>query len=190
MVHSTPGFPVHHQLPVLAQTHVCWVSNAIQPSHPRPLLLPSVSPSISVLSNKLALCIRWPKYWNFSFSTSPSNEYSGLIFFRIDWFDLLAVQGTLKSLLQHHSLKASVIRCSAFLMVQLSHPCMTTGITIALTIWTFTGKVKELYWVPLFKWLMSLSLSAYLAVPFLKAGAIFYFFGLQNHCGQWLQSWN
>ena len=98
------------------------------------LLLPSVFPSITVFSSELALHIRWPKYWSFSFSINPSNEYSGLIFFRIDWFDLLAVQGTLKSLLQHHSLKASVIRCSAFLMVQLSPPCMTTGITIALTI--------------------------------------------------------
>ena len=107
------------------------------------LLLPSIFPSIWVFSNKSVLCIRWPKYWSFSFSISPSNEYSGLIF-RIDWFDLLAVQGTLKSLLQHHSSKASIILCSAFFMVQLSHPYMTTGKTIALTRWTFVNKVMSL----------------------------------------------
>ena len=98
------------------------------------LLLPSLFPSIRVFANESALCIRWPKYWSFSFSISPSNEYSGLISFRIDWFDLLAVQGTLKSLLQYHSLKASILWCSAFFMVQLSHLYMTTGKTIALTI--------------------------------------------------------
>ena len=97
------------------------------------LLLPSIFPSIWVFSNELALHIRWPKYWSFSFSISPSNEYSALISFRIDWFDLLAVQGTLKSLLQHHSSKASILRCSVFFIVQLSHPYMTTGNTIALT---------------------------------------------------------
>ena len=105
------------------------------------LLLPSVFPSIRVFSNESVLCIRWPKYWSFSFSISPSNEYSGLISFRIDWFDLLAVQGTLKSLLQHHSSKASILRNSAFFRVQLSHPYMTTGKTIPLTRWTFVGKV-------------------------------------------------
>ena len=109
-----------------------------------PLLLPSVCPSISVFSNESALYIRWPKYWSFSFSISPSNEYSGLISFRMDWLDLLAVQGTLKSLLQHHSSKASILQCSAFFMVQLSHPYMTTGKTIALTRWTFVGKVMSL----------------------------------------------
>ena len=109
-----------------------------------PLLLPSVFPSISVFSNESALYIRWPKYWSFSFSISPSNEYSGLISFRMDWLDLLAVQGTLKSLLQHHSSKASILQCSAFFMVQLSHPYMTTGKTIALTIWTFVSKVMSL----------------------------------------------
>ena len=108
------------------------------------LLLPSISPSIRVFSNKLALCIRWPKYWSFSFSISPSNEYSELISFRMDWLDLLAVQATLKSLLQHHSLKASAPRCSAFFMIQLSHPYRTTGKTIALTIWTIVGKVTSL----------------------------------------------
>ena len=114
---SIPGFPVHHQLPELAQTHICQVSDAIQPSHPLwPLLLqPSFFPSIRVFSNESVLHIRWPKYWSFSFSISPSNEYSGLISYRIDRFDLLAVQGTLKSLLQHHSSKPSILRRSAFL---------------------------------------------------------------------------
>ena len=108
------------------------------------LLLPSIFPSISVFSNELALHIRWPKYWSFSFNLSPSNEYPGLISFRMDWLDLLAVQGTLKSLLQHHNSKASVLWCSAFFIVQLSHPYMTTGNTIALTRWTFVGKVMSL----------------------------------------------
>ena len=103
------------------------------------LLLLSIVPRIRVFSNEVALCIRWPKYWSFSFSISSSNEYSGLISFRIDWFDLLAVQGTLKSLLQHHSSKTSVIQHSAFFIVQLSHPYMTTGKTIALNRWTFLG---------------------------------------------------
>ena len=101
---------------------------------------PSIFPSIRVFSSESVLCIRWPKYWNFSFSISPSNEYSGLIFFRMDWLDLLDVQGTLKSLLQHHSSKASVLQCSAFFIVQLSHPYMTAGNPIALTRWTFIGK--------------------------------------------------
>ena len=108
------------------------------------LLLPSVFPSIRVFSNKSALCIRWPKYWSFSYNISPSNEHPGLISFRRDWLDLLAVQGTLKSLLQHHSSKASVLLHSAFFIVQLSHPYMTTGETIALTRWTFVGKVMSL----------------------------------------------
>ena len=107
-------------------------------------LLPSIFPSIRVFSNESVLHIRWPKYWSFSFSMSPSNEYSGLIYFRIDWWDLLAVQGTLESLLQHHSSKASILRHSAFFIVQLSHPYMTTGKTIALTRWTFFGKVMSL----------------------------------------------
>ena len=105
------------------------------------LLLPSVFPSIRLFSNESVLHIRWTKYWSFSFSISPSNDYSGLISFRIDWLDLLAVQGTLKSLLQHHSSKASIVWHSAFFMVQLSHPYKTTGKTIALTTWTFVGKV-------------------------------------------------
>ena len=111
----------------------------------RPLLhLPSIFPSIRVFSNESALRIRWPKYWSFSFSTSPYNEHSGLISFRMDWLDLLAVQGTLKSLLQHHSSKASILRCSAFFILQLSFPYMTTRKTIALTRWTFVGKVMSL----------------------------------------------
>ena len=109
------------------------------------LLLPSVFPSIRVFSSECALRIRWPKYWSFSFSTNPSSEYSGLISFSIDWFDLFAVQGTLKSLLQHHSSKASILRCSAFFMVQLSYLYMTTGKTIALTIRTFVSKVMSAF---------------------------------------------
>ena len=136
------GLPIHHQFPEFTQTHVHWVGDAIQPSHPLcPLLLPpSIFPSIRVFSNKL-VHIRWPKYWSFSFNISPSSEYSGLISFRMDWLDLLAVQGTLKSLLQHHSSKASILLCSAFFIVQLSYPYMTTGKTIALTRRTFVGKV-------------------------------------------------
>ena len=109
------------------------------------LLLPSIFPSIRVFSNESVLCIRWPKYWSFSFNNSPSNEYSGLISFRMDWLNLLAVQGTLKSLLQHRSLKASILWCSAFFMVQLSHLYMTTGKTLALTIWTFVCKMMSLF---------------------------------------------
>ena len=108
------------------------------------LFLPSIFPSIRVFSNESVLCIRWPKYWSFSFNISPSNEHSGLISFRMDWLDLLAVQGTLKSLLQHHSSKASILQCSAFSIVQLSHPYMNTGKTIALTRWNFAGKVMFL----------------------------------------------
>ena len=108
------------------------------------LLLPSIFPSIRVFSNESALCIRWPKYWSFSFNINPSNEHPGLISYRMDWLDLLAVQGTLESLLQHHSSKASILRCSAFFVVQLSHPYMTTGKTTALTRQTFVGKVMFL----------------------------------------------
>ena len=141
-----PGFPVYHQHRELAQTHVHRVGDAIQPSHPlpSPSPLPSIFPSIRVFSSESALHIMWPKYWNFSFSISPFNEYSGLISFRIDWLDLLTDQRTLKSLLQYHSLKASILWCSAFFMVQLSHPYMTTGKTIALTRRTFVSKVISL----------------------------------------------
>ena len=135
MNRSTPGLPVHHQFPEFTQTHAHWVSDAIQPSHPLSslLLLPSVFPSIRVFSNESALPIRWPKYWSFNFNIRPSNEHPALISFRMDWLDCLAVQGTLKSLLQHHSSKASILRRSAFFTVQLSHPYMTIGKTIALT---------------------------------------------------------
>ena len=139
---SIPGSSVFHYLLEFAQTHVHWVGDAIYPSHSLLPPSPSIFPSIRVFSSESVLCIRWPKYW--SFSNSPSNEYSGLISFRIDRFDLLAIQGTLKSLLQHHSSKASILWHSAFFMVQLSHPHMTTGKTIALTRRTFVGKVMSL----------------------------------------------
>ena len=145
MNYSMPGLPVHHQLPEFTQTHVHRVGDAIQPPHPLSslLLLPPIPPSIRVFSSESTVRVRWPKYWSFSFSISPSNEHPGLIFFRMDWLDLLAVQGTLKSLLQHHSSKASILRCSAFFKVQLSHPYMTPGKTIALTRRTFVGKVMS-----------------------------------------------
>ena len=127
---NMPGLPVHHQLLEFTQTHVHWVGDAIQPSHPlsSPFLLPSVIYSIRVFSTVLVLHIWCPKDWSFSFSSSPSNEYSELFSIRIDWCDLLAVQGILKSLLQHHNSKVSILRHSAFFMVQLSHPYMTSGI--------------------------------------------------------------
>ena len=142
---SISGLPVHHQFPELTQTHVHWVGDVIQPSHPLSplLLLPSVFPSIRAFSNESLLRVGWPKYWSFSSSISPSNEYSGLISFRIDWLDLLAVQGSLKNLLQHHSSKASILRRSAFFTVQLSFPYMTDRKTKALT-WTFLRKVISL----------------------------------------------
>ena len=138
MNRSTPGLPVHHQLPEFTQTQVHRVGNAshLILCHPL-LLLPPIPPSIRVFSNDSTLHLRWPKYWSFSLSISPSNEYPGLVSFRMDWLDLLAVQGTLKSLLQHHSSKASVLQHSAFFTVQLLHPYMTTGKTIALTRKTF-----------------------------------------------------
>ena len=149
---STPGLPVHHQLPEFTQTHVHRVSDAIQPSHP--LSSPSppapIPPSIRVFSNESTLRMRWSKYWSFSFSIIPSKEIPGLISFRGDWLDLLAVQGTLKSLLQHHTSKASILRCSAFFTVQLSHPYMTTGKTIALTRRTYVGKVMSLLFFSFF----------------------------------------
>ena len=143
---SMPGLPVHHQLPEFTQTHIHWVNDAIQPSHPRS----SPSPPAPNPSQHQSL-FQWvnsscevPKYWSFSFSISPSKEHPGLISFRMNWLDLLAVQGILKSVLQHHSSKASILRHSAFFIVQLSHPYMTTGKTIALTRWTFFGKVMSL----------------------------------------------
>ena len=146
MNRSMPGLPVHHQLLEFTQTHIHWVSDAsswfilCRPL----LLLPPIPPSNRVFSNESTLCMRWPKYWSFSFSIIPSKEHPGLIFFRMDCLDLLAVQETLKSLLQHHNSKASILRRSAFFTVQLSHPYMTTGKTIALTRWIFVGKVMSL----------------------------------------------
>ena len=138
--------PVHCQLPGPTQTmsiESVMTSNNFILSHPL-LLLPSIFPNFSVFSTESVLCIRWPKYWSFSFNISPSNEYPRLIRFRMDWLYFLAVQGTLKNLLQHHSPKASILRCSAFFTVQLSYPYMTTGKTIALTRQTFVGKVMSL----------------------------------------------
>ena len=144
--HSMPGLPAHHQLLEFTQMHVDLVGIAIHHLilYCPLLLLPSIMPSIRVFSNESALRIRWPKYWSFNFNISPSKEHPRLISFRMDWLDLLAVQGTLKSLLQHRSSKASVLQCSAFFIVQLSHPYMTRGKTIALTRWTFVGKVMSL----------------------------------------------
>uniref|UniRef100_A0AC11DKY6 Uncharacterized protein n=2 Tax=Ovis aries TaxID=9940 RepID=A0AC11DKY6_SHEEP len=149
MHRSTPGLPVHHQLMLVMSLLKLMSIELVMPSshlilcHPL-LLLPSIPPSIRVFSSESVLRMKWPKYWSFSFSISPSNKHSRLISFRMDWLDLLAVQGTLKSLLQHCSSKASILWCSAFFTVQLSHPYMTTGKTIALTRWTFVGKVMSL----------------------------------------------
>ena len=143
MVCSMPSFPVLNHLPEFAKTHVHWVSDAIQPPHP--LLSPSPLAFLHSQHQDLfqwsALPIKWPNYWSFSFSVNSSSEYSGFISFRIDWFDCLTVQRTLKSLLQHHSLKASILRCSAFFMVQLLYPYMTPGKAIALTRWTVVSSV-------------------------------------------------
>ena len=151
------GFPVHYQLLDLAQTHVHWVSDANQPSHP--LLFPSSQgfnlSQIRVFSNESVLRIKWPKYWSFSFTIRYSNEYSRLISLRIDWLDLLAVQETLKSLLQHDSSKASILWHSAFIIVQLSHLYMTTGKTIALTRWTIVSKIMSLLFNILSKLVMA-----------------------------------
>ena len=140
-----PGLPVHHHLPALHELKLMSIDSVMPSNHLilcRPLLLPpSIFPSIRVFPNESTLHIRWPKYWSFSFSISPSKEYSGLISFKLYWFDFLEVQGTLKSLLQHHSSKASILQRSAFFMFQLSHPYRTTGKTIALTRQSFVGKV-------------------------------------------------
>ena len=147
MNQSTPGLPVHHQLrefPKLMSIELVMPSNHLILCCPF-LLLPSIFPFVRVFSNESALRIRWPKYWSFSFSISPSNEYSELISFRMDWLDLLTVQGTLKSVPHHHSSKASILQCSAFFIVQLSYPYMTTGKTIVLNRWTFVGKVMSAF---------------------------------------------
>ena len=139
---STPDFPVFHCLLEFTQIHDHWVSDTIYLILCHPLLLPSIFPNIRIFSNESAVCIRWPKYWSFSFSINPFNKYSGLVSLRINWLDLLAVQMTLKSLLKHCNSKALIFWHSAYFMVQLSHPYMTTGKTIVLTIWTFVSKVK------------------------------------------------
>ena len=148
MTCSMPGLPVHHQLPELVQAQVHRVGDAIQPSHPLSSSSSAfhLSQPISIFSNELVLCIWWPKYWSFNFSISPSNEYSGLISFRMNWLDPLAVQGTLKILLQYHSSKASILQHSAFFVVQLSHPYMTTGKTIALARWTILPLFSRHLW--------------------------------------------
>ena len=147
MNHSMPGLPVHHQL--RSSLRLTYIESVMPSSHLilcRPLLLlPPIPPSISVFSNESTLHMRWPKYWSFTFSISPSNEHPGLISFSMDWLDLLAGQGTFKSLLQHHSSKASILQCSAFFTVQLSHPYITAGKTIALTRWTFVGKIMPAF---------------------------------------------
>ena len=148
MNHSTPGLPVHHQLPEstkpMSIESVMPSNHLILCRHHPLLLVPSIFPSIRVFSNESALHIMWPKYWSFSFNISPSNEHPGLISFSTDWLDFLVVQGTLKSLLQHHSSESSILQHSAFFIVQLSHPYMITGKIIALTRWTFVDKVISL----------------------------------------------
>ena len=151
---SMPGFPAitsSWSLLKLISIESMMPSNHLIFCRPL-LLLPSIFPSIRIFSNKSVLCISWPKYWSFSFNISPSNEHPGLISFRIDWLDHLAVKGTLKGLLQHHSSKASILRPSAFFIVQLSHPYMTTGKTIALTRWSFVGKVMSLPFTSCLGW--------------------------------------
>ena len=144
---STPGFPVLYYLPEFAQTHIHWIGDIIQLSYPLlslSPLCPQFFPAPRSFPVSCPLWIRWPNYWSFSFSISPSSEYWGLISFRMDWLNLLAVQGTPKSLLQHHRSKTSILWCSAFFIFQLSHPYMTTGKSITLTIWTFVSKVMPL----------------------------------------------
>ena len=182
---STSSFPVLHYLPKFAQTHVHLGDdgyNHLILYHP--LLLPSVFPSIRVFSNESALHIRWPKHW--CFSISPSKEQSRLISFRIDWFDLLAVQGTFKSYLQNHISKATILWCSAFFMVQLSHPCVTTGKTIALTIWTFVSKVMSLLFNMLSRFVIAFLLRSKHSFNFMIAVTICRDFGAQEnkvcHC--------
>ena len=173
MNRSMPGLPVHHQLPEFIQTHVHRVGDAIQPFHPllspfTPVSNPSQHQS---LSNESAFHMRWPKYWSFSFSIIPFKEHPGLISFRMNWLDLLAVQWTLKSLLQHHSSKASILRHSAIFTVQLSHPYMTTGKTIALTRQTFAGTVMSLLY----------NMLSRLVITFLQSSKRLLFHGCNHH---------
>ena len=156
MDNNTPGLLVHHQLPETTKTHVHHDGDGDLILCRPLLLLPSIFPSIRVFNNELTLRIRWLKYWSFSFSISPSNEYSGLISFRIFWLYFLVAQGTLRSLLQHHSLKASILRRSAFSMVQLSHPYMTTGNTMVSTVWTFVITVMSLLFIMLSRFIIEL----------------------------------
>ena len=167
-----PGFPALHHLPELAQimsTESVMPSNHLILCHPL-FLLPSTCPSIRVFSNESSLCIRWPKYWSFSFSISPSREYSGLFSFRMDWFDLPAAQETLKSLFQHHSSKASILRCSSFFMVQLSQLYMISGKTTALTMRTLVGKVMSLLFNTLSRFVIAfLPRSKHLLISWLQS---------------------
>ena len=176
---SMPGFPVHHQLLESARIHVHRVGDTNHLILCRPLLLPSILPSIMVFSNESVLGIRWSKYCNLSIS--PSHEYSGLISFRMDWLDLLAVRGTLKSLLQHHNSKASILQCSVFIMVQLSHPYMTTGKTIALTRQTFVSKVISLLFNMLSSLVISFSSKEQASLNFMAAVTICSDFGAQEN---------
>ena len=169
---STPGFPVLHYLPELLK--LMFIESVMPSNHlilcHSLLLLPSIIPSIRVFYNESILHIKWPKYWSFSFSISLFNEYSGLISFRTDWFDLLAVQGTLKSILQHRNSKVSILQPSIFFIVQLSHPYMTTGKTIALTTWTFVLKVMSLLFKTLSRFVIAfLPRSKYLLISWLKS---------------------
>ena len=183
MNYSMPGLPVHRQLPEFTQIYVHWVGDAIKPSHP--LLSPSWPAlnlsSIRVFSNKSALSIRWPKFWSFNFNISPSNEHPGLISFRMDWLNLTAVQGTLKSLLQHHSSKASILWHSAFFIVQISHPYMTTDKTIDLTRWTFVDKVMSLLFNMLSRLVITfLPRSKHLLISWLQSHHLLWFWSLKK----------
>ena len=171
---STPGFPVLHQLLRLAQTHVHWVGDAIQPSHPLSTPTPPTFnlSSIRLFSNESVLRIRWLKYWSFSFSISPYNKHPGLISFRMDWLGLLAVQRTLKSLLQHESSKASILWPSVFFIVQISYPYMTTGKTIVLTRWTFVGPVMSLLFNMLSRFVSFSPRSKHLLISWLKSPSV------------------
>ena len=191
---STPGFPVHHQLPELTQTHVHWVSDAIQPFHPPSSPSPPApNPSQhQVFSNESVLHIKCPKYWSFSFSINPSNEYSRFISFRMDWLDLLTVQGPLKSLLQQHSSKASILWHSVFFIVQLLHPYITTGKTIALTRQTFVGKATSLLFNMLSRLVITfLPRSKHLLISWLQSpsAVILETTALSNSVKLWAMPW-